>query len=44
MENLQRNAQETQAVIITGLLVQGKVIDLQSGLKRELLHGVNCRK
>lgn len=44
MENLQRNAQETQAEIITGLLVVVIQNVLQNGLKKVLLRGVILRK
>ena len=44
MENLQRNVQETQAVITIGLLVVVILNVLQDGLKKVLLHGAILKK
>ena len=44
MENLQRNVQETQAVITIGLLVVVILNASQNGLKRVLLHGVILKR
>ena len=44
MENLQKNVQEVQVVIIIGLLEVGIQNVLQNGLKKVLLHGVNFRR